>query len=128
MTVHAGLGIAPIFAPSVADTLRGMIVEVPLPLGAMPGKPSVAAVRDALAAACDGSQVVRFIESYDAPVLPLERCAGTDRMELFVFANADGTQVRLAAALDNLGKGASGAAVQNLNILSGLPETAGLKL
>jgi N-acetyl-gamma-glutamyl-phosphate reductase len=55
-------------------------------------------------------------------------CAGTDGMDLFVFASPDGTQVRLVAALDNLGKGASGAAVQNLNLLCGLNETAGLIL
>jgi len=128
MTQHAELKHAPIFAPSVADTIRGMIVEVPLPLAALPGAPSVAAVRAALAAAYQGSPVVRFVESHDAPTLPLERCANTDGMDLLVFASEDGTQIRLIAALDNLGKGASGAAVQNLNLLCGLEETAGLKL
>ena len=54
--------------------------------------------------------------------------AGDDRIELFVFANADASQARLIARLDNLGKGASGACVQNLNIMAGLPETAGLRL
>jgi N-acetyl-gamma-glutamyl-phosphate reductase len=49
-------------------------------------------------------------------------------MELHVFANADGSQARLVAVLDNLGKGASGAAVQSLNLMAGLPETAGLRL
>lgn len=53
---------------------------------------------------------------------------GDDRIALFVFANADGSQARLVARLDNLGKGASGACVQNLNIMAGLPETAGLRL
>ena len=53
---------------------------------------------------------------------------GDDRIELFVFANADASQARLVARLDNLGKGASGACVQNLNIMAGLPETAGLRL
>lgn len=128
MCQHAGLKHTPIFAPSVADTMRGMVVEVPLSLAAMPGAPSVASVRDALAAAYEGSPVVRFVDSYDAPTLPLERCANTDGMDLFVFASEDGAQIRLIAALDNLGKGASGAAVQNLNLLCGLNETAGLKL
>ena len=54
--------------------------------------------------------------------------AGDDRLELFVFANEDASQARLVARLDNLGKGASGACVQNLNIMAGLPETAGLRL
>ena len=54
--------------------------------------------------------------------------AGDDRIELFVFANGDASQARLVARLDNLGKGASGACVQNLNIMAGLPETAGLRL
>ncbi|MCB2013296.1 MAG: N-acetyl-gamma-glutamyl-phosphate reductase [Sphingobium sp.] len=128
MTRHAGLKHAPIFAPAVADTLRGMIVEVPLPLAAIPGTPSAAAISEALAKAYDGSKLVRFVESYEAPTMPLERCAETDGMDLFVFASPNGAQARLVAALDNLGKGASGAAVQNLNLLCGLDETAGLKL
>jgi len=59
-------------------------------------------------------------------VVNAELLAGTNRMKLFVFANKAGDQVRLVAALDNLGKGAGGAAVQNLNIMLGLPETSGL--
>lgn len=128
MTVHAGLTVSPIFAPSVANILRGMIVEIPLPLASMPGAPSPIAVHDALAAAYAGSPVVRFVESYDSATLPIERCSGTDGMDLFLFTSADGAQARLVAALDNLGKGASGAAVQTLNLLCGLEETAGLKL
>ena len=58
----------------------------------------------------------------------LEHVGATDRLALFVFGNADSGQARLVAALDNLGKGAAGAAVQNLNILAGLPETSGLRL
>lgn len=128
MQQHAGLSIAPIFAPSVADTIRGMIVEVPLPLGALPGNPDLAAVRDALAAAYEESSIVRYIDGYEAPTLPIELCSGTDRMDLFVFASPDGAQARLVAALDNLGKGASGAAVQSLNLVCGLDETTGLRL
>jgi len=128
MTQHAGLTVAPIFAPSVTDTLRGMVVEVPLHLSALPARPAVAAVREVLERAYRGSRIVRFVEGYDAGTLPIERCSGTDGMDLFVFASPDGAQVRLVATLDNLGKGASGAAVQNLNLLCGLDETAGLKL
>lgn len=128
MMRHAGLSLPPIFAPSVADTLRGMIVEVPVHLSALPGAPSPQMVKEILANAYAGSQIVRFVETYDVPTLPIEHLAGTDGVELFVFASPDGAQARLIAALDNLGKGASGAAVQNLNLLCGLDETAGLKL
>ncbi len=128
MTRHAGLAVTPIFAPSVTDTLRGMIVEVPLHLASLPAGPSPDDVRRALKNAYSDAKVVRYVDSYDAATMPIERCAGTDGMELFVFASADESQVRLVAALDNLGKGASGAAVQNLNLICGLDEAAGLIL
>ncbi|MGE4430781.1 MAG: N-acetyl-gamma-glutamyl-phosphate reductase [Sphingobium sp.] len=128
MTAHAGLSVAPIFAPSVAQLLRGMIVEVPLPIALLPGKPSVQQIRDTLARAYEGSRIVRVVSDYAEGTLPIERRSHTDGMDLFVFAGAEGAQIRLVAALDNLGKGASGAAVQNLNLLCGLDETAGLKL
>ncbi|RVT39889.1 N-acetyl-gamma-glutamyl-phosphate reductase [Sphingobium algorifonticola] len=128
MQAHCGLAVAPIFAPAVVPLVRGMIVDVPLPLGVMPGTPSPAALRAALADFHQGSPVVRVIANHDAATLTVERCAGSDRLDLFVFANADGTQARLVAALDNLGKGAAGAAVQNLNIMAGLEEAAGLRL
>jgi N-acetyl-gamma-glutamyl-phosphate reductase len=60
--------------------------------------------------------------------LTIEHAANTDRLDLFVFSNTEDTQVRLVAALDNLGKGAAGAAVQTLNIMAGLAETEGLRL
>jgi N-acetyl-gamma-glutamyl-phosphate reductase len=61
-------------------------------------------------------------------VLSIERLAGTDRLDLFVYGDDKAGQARLVAALDNLGKGAAGAAVQNMNLMAGLPETAGLQL
>lgn len=128
MQVHAGLSHTPLFAPSVAPVCRGMIVDIPLVTAAMPGQPSADALRDALQRAYAGSDIVRVPAGYDDANLMIEHCAGTDRLELFVFAREDGTQVRLVAALDNLGKGASGAAVQSLNLMAGLPETAGLRL
>ncbi|MDB5700073.1 MAG: argC [Sphingomonadales bacterium] len=126
MQRHAGLVHAPIFAPSVASAYRGMIVEVPLQIGAMANGPAVAAIRDALGTAFSGSQIVTLPPA--PAMLTVEQAANTDRLELFVFANEDESQVRLIAALDNLGKGASGAAVQSLNLMAGLPETTGLKL
>jgi N-acetyl-gamma-glutamyl-phosphate reductase len=128
MQVHGGLVLPPLFAPAVARTYSGMLVEVPLQLAAMPGSSSPRALRDALAAAYEGSALVR-VHAVDNPaLLTLEQCAGTDRLELYVFASATGDQVRLVAALDNLGKGAGGAAVQNLNIAMGFDETIGLRL
>ena len=131
MTRYSGLAHPPLFAPAVANAYRGMIVEVPLQLRAMPGSPSVADVHAALDGAYAGSQIVSVAsleESSTLTGLALEHVGATDRLDLFVFGNDGSGQVRLVAALDNLGKGAAGAAVQNLNILAGLPETAGLRL
>ena len=128
MRERCGLTVAPIFAPSVVALERGMIVEVPLPTGVLPGRPSVATIREALADFYAGSPIVRVIDGYDAGTLAIERLANTDRLDLFVFGSDDAGQVRLVAALDNLGKGAAGAAVQNLNLIAGLPETEGLRL
>jgi len=128
MRERSGLAVSPIFAPSVANLFSGMIVEVPLHLSTLPGRPTAAALRDALAAHYAGSPIVRVVSDYDESTLAIERLTGTDRLDLFVFGNDANSQVRLVAALDNLGKGAAGAAVQNLNLMAGLPETEGLRL
>ncbi|WP_167954373.1 N-acetyl-gamma-glutamyl-phosphate reductase [Sphingomonas jejuensis] len=127
MRVHAGLAHAPLFTPAVTRTYRGMIVEVPLPLARLPGAPTLDDLRQSLASAYAGSPIVRVSDARPA-TLDIERMAGTDGMELFVLGDAVAGQARLVALLDNLGKGAAGAAIQNLNIMSGLPETAGLRL
>ncbi len=121
MQRHTGLTHPPLFAPSVAATHRGMIVDVPL-FGV-----DATEARAALAAFYGVSPLVR-VQSYPDATLPVEHMAGRDAMDLFVFGNADGSQCRLVAALDNLGKGASGAAVQTLNLMAGLPEETGLRL
>ncbi|CAN1488215.1 ArgC Acetylglutamate semialdehyde dehydrogenase [Sphingomonadaceae bacterium] len=129
MQVHAGLVHAPIFAPAVVRAFRGMIVEVPLPLFAMPKAGNADALRAALAAHYAGSPVVTVhTEAAPSELLMHAVQAPTDRLDLYVLASPDGSQVRLLAMLDNLGKGASGAAVQNLNIMAGLDETSGLRL
>lgn len=125
---HSGLVHAPLFAPSVAATYRGMIVDVPLMTGSMPDGPAPHVLRAILRKAYAGSPVVRVIEEFDAAALKIEHAAGTDRLDLFVFASEDGKQVRLTAALDNLGKGAAGAAVQSLNLMIGVDQTTGLTL
>ena len=129
MKRHAGLEHPVIFAPAVVPAYRGMIVEVPLHLGAMANDPSADALRDALRAFYAGSEVVTVRDTGVPGELLLEQDAAPwDGIELAVFGNEGGWNARLVARLDNLGKGASGAAVQNLNLLCGLPETAGLEL
>lgn len=121
----AGLAHPPLFAPAVVPVYRGMLVEVPLSFDA----PMADAVFDALAAHFEGSALVRVRRGGGETELLLSKDdAATDAMELMLYASADGRQLRLVARLDNLGKGASGACVQNLNIMAGLPETAGLRL
>ncbi|MBU3078922.1 N-acetyl-gamma-glutamyl-phosphate reductase [Sphingomonas quercus] len=126
MRQHAGLTHSPLFAPAVARSYRGMLVEVPLPLAYLNG--GVREIRQTLGDAYSGSRLISLQERPESGTLTLERCASTDRIELFVFANEAAGQVRLVAALDNLGKGAAGAAVQNGNLALGLNETAGLRL
>lgn len=129
MQQYAGLTHAPLFAPSVVNAHRGMVVEVPLPLAAMPGAASVDALKAALVEHYAGEKLVRAHQG-EAPseLLIYSDAEPSDRLNLYLCASADGSQVRAIATLDNLCKGASGAAVQNLNIMAGLEETAGLRL
>lgn len=129
MQARCGLTLAPLFTPAVIPAHRGMVVEIPLPLAAMKGAAPADELRQCLAAFYADSPVVHMGETpADGELLMRASNEGNDRMELFVFPSADGSQVRLIAVLDNLGKGASGAAVQSLNLMAGLPETAGLRL
>ncbi len=129
MQRHAGLSLAPIFAPAVVRAFRGMMVEIPLPISVMPGSDSPVEMREALAAHYKDSKIVR-VHSEMAPseLLILNTQEPSDTLDLYVLGSPDGAQVRLMAMLDNLGKGASGAAVQNLNIMAGLDEVAGLRV
>ena len=129
MMRHAGLSHPPLFSPSVARFYRGMLVEVPLQSWALPGRPSPRDIHAALASAYPGRPLVEVASLEEAAALKsldAELLAGSNKMKLFVFADDRAGQVRLVAALDNLGKGAGGAAVQNMNIMLGLPETTGL--
>ncbi|HEY0598367.1 N-acetyl-gamma-glutamyl-phosphate reductase [Sphingopyxis sp.] len=124
MQQGAGLVHAPLFAPAVVPVYRGMLVEVPLSFDT----PTADTAFDALAAHFEGSSLIS-VRRGDANELLLSRTdEATDRMDLTLFSDSAGRQLRLVARLDNLGKGASGACVQNLNIMAGLPETAGLRL
>lgn len=126
MQVHAGLDHAPLFQPAVAATPRGMVVEVPLHLHALPARPRVADLLDCLHTYYDAEPLVRVVAQDPAEPVRIEEMAGRDGMVLRVTGNDDPGQARLIAVLDNLGKGAGGAAVQNLNIMAGLDELAGL--
>lgn len=129
MKIHAGLKHGVIFAPAVVPAYRGMVVEVPLHLGAMAGDPTADSLRAALREFYAQSPVISVEENGAAGELVLDRAAPpTDTMQLHVFGNEGGWHARLVAVLDNLGKGAAGAAIQNLNIMCGLPETTGLRL
>ena len=128
MQLYAGLAQPPVFAPAVVAAHRGMVVEVPLALTGMADAPSPDALRDALANFYEGGAIVQVHEAAPDELLLRRGAAGSDRLDLFVFGSADGAQARLVALLDNLGKGASGAAVQSLNLMAGLEETAGLRL
>ncbi len=129
MQLHAGLSLAPIFAPAVVKAFRGMMVEVPLPISVMPGSDSPEEMRACLMEHYAGSPVVKVhTDMAPSELLILNTQEPSDRLDLYVMGSPNGDQVRLMAMLDNLGKGASGAAVQNLNIMAGLDEVSGLRL
>jgi N-acetyl-gamma-glutamyl-phosphate reductase len=129
MTKHTGIAHAPIFSPSVGRYYKGMLVEVPLHLHALPGKPSAGDIRAAWSNFYEGErfiEVASLEETKSIKTLDPEGLNGTNIMRLYAFANDGAGHVRLVALLDNLGKGASGACVQNLNLMLGLDEAAGL--
>jgi N-acetyl-gamma-glutamyl-phosphate reductase len=129
MKSHTGLAHFPLFAPVVGSYVHGMIVEVPLALHALPGKPQLGDLHAALADAYDGEHFIDVVtpdEASSLRTLAPEDLNGTNRMKLYVFGSEKYGQARLVAQLDNLGKGASGAAVQNLNLMLGLGEATGL--
>jgi N-acetyl-gamma-glutamyl-phosphate reductase len=128
MQRHAGLAHPPIFAPAVVPAYRGMVVEVPLHRSNTAIAPA-----DELKAAW----IEHFAQSplvsvgglgTDGELLLRSNPAPDDRLVIDLFASADGQQIRMVAMLDNLGKGAGGACVHNLNLMAGLEETAGLRL
>lgn len=123
LTRYSGLTRQPIFVPSVGNFRQGMLVSIPLHLEQLAAQPSVADIQNALSAHYRGSSNVTVVAD------PLEQMGarmgaealnGTDDLELFIFGNAALKQVVLVARLDNLGKGAAGAAVQNLKLMFGL--------
>jgi len=118
--LYSGLSRRPIFAPSVGHFRQGMLVSVPLHLDDLPGRPSGADLVGALAAAYRGCEHVRVVEPSADGKLEPEALNDSNDLELRVYANDKRGQAVLVARLDNLGKGASGAAVQNLCLMLGL--------
>ncbi len=124
LQLYTGLTRRPIFIPSVGNFRKGMLVSVPLHLDQLPGKPKVADLRAALARHYAGAKLVRVVDGDDAEAksgrIEPEGLNGTDTMELRVFGSDALGQAVLVARLDNLGKGASGAAVQSMGLMLGV--------
>jgi N-acetyl-gamma-glutamyl-phosphate reductase len=122
--VYSGLRARPIFVPSVGNFRQGMLVSVPLHLDTLPGRPAAADLEAALTRHYDGSGWVKVIASPFAEPrkdrIEAQALNGTNTLELRVYANEAHRQAVLVARLDNLGKGASGAAVQNAALMLGV--------
>ena len=117
---YTGITRRPLFIPSVGNFEQGMLVQLPLHLDLLPGKPTAAQLKDALTAHYAGSEWVTVEASPESGKLDALSLNNTNKMELRVFGNEAFQQVVLIARLDNLGKGASGAAVQNLKLMLGV--------
>jgi len=125
--LYAGLSRRPIFVPSVGHFARGMLVSIPLHLDTLTGKPKAADLQAALAERYAGCDLVRVATAQKDGKLEPQGLNHTDRLELYVHANEKHRQAVLVARLDNLGKGASGAAVQNIGLMLGLTTGAGAR-
>ncbi|WP_454628802.1 N-acetyl-gamma-glutamyl-phosphate reductase [Bradyrhizobium cenepequi] len=126
MQLYSRLTRRPIFVPSVGNYRQGMLVSVPLQLETLPGKPGAADLHAALAKRYAGGRYVSVMplenEAAKSGRIEPEALNETNMLELYVFASDKHHQAVLVARLDNLGKGASGAAVQNMRLMLGLPE------
>ncbi len=122
---HSGLTARPIFVPSVGHFRQGMVVMVPLHLDALPGRPTAREINSVFD---ERYHATRLVQVRRPPVdqrLQPDPISGSDLMEVYVFENEAESQAVLVARLDNLGKGAAGAAVQNIGLMLGLPDGAG---
>ncbi len=128
LQLYSGLSRRPLFVPSVGNFAQGMLVSVPLHLDALPGAPSPADIEAVLRDRYAQSGWVSVMPADGAERLGTEDLNGSNRLELRVYGNAAHRQAVLVARLDNLGKGASGAAVQNLGLMLGVDVSAALPL
>ncbi len=120
MKTHGLLDRAPLFSPSVGRFAQGMIVQVPLFLDDLKDGTTIETIHAALVAHYAGQDIVNVVSLEDSAKLAridAEELTGQDTMKLFVFGTQGGPHVNLVAVLDNLGKGASGAAVQNMDLM-----------
>ena len=117
--LYSGLTARPIFLPSVGNFRQGMLVSAPLHLDALPGKPKGADLSAVFTKHYRGETHFRVMESEEVTRIEPESLNGTNDIEIYVFANEARRQALLIAKFDNLGKGASGAAVQNLMLMLG---------
>ncbi len=129
MRVHGGLETAPVFMPIVGGFYKGLAVSVPLHLSQLKRGTTAETLHDALSRRYADERFVRVMplrdpQTLDRGYFDVQGCNDTNRVDLFVFASE--TQAILVARLDNLGKGASGAAVQTMNVHLGLDEATGL--
>jgi N-acetyl-gamma-glutamyl-phosphate reductase len=129
MMTHTGIAVPPLFTPIVGKFYKGLSVSVPLHLSTMKTGVTPEQVQDVLARRYAGERFIRVMPLRDPAVLAegyfdVQACNDTNRVDIFVFANE--AQILLMARLDNLGKGASGAAVQSMNVHLGLDEGKGL--
>jgi N-acetyl-gamma-glutamyl-phosphate reductase len=131
MKVHSGLVDAPVFLPSVGQFAQGMLVNIPLHQGQFPKAVSAADLDACYRGAYGDSALIKVCDAGGLDkhnFLVAEALAGRDNMEIFVFADASESQFVLSARTDNLGKGAAGAAVQNVNLMLGVDMLSGLQL
>jgi N-acetyl-gamma-glutamyl-phosphate reductase len=131
LKAYARLGAEPLFQPAVGNFAQGMIVMVPLHLRTLPGEVTGARLHEAIASYYEGMpgsfvDVAPLVEAERTPELNPEIYNNTNRMRLHVFANDAKGHAVLVAVYDNLGKGASGAAVQNLNLMLGVDAATSL--
>ena len=129
MMAHTGLAAKPVFMPIVGNFYKGLSVNVPLHLAELSAGATAERLHAALSERYAGERFIRVMPLRDAPTLEdgffdVQACNDTNRVDIFVFAND--TQAVLIARLDNLGKGASGAAVQAMNVHLGVDEGRGL--
>jgi len=117
--LYSGLTARPIFVPSVGNFRQGMLVSLPLPLDALPGKPSLGDLKAAYERHYRGRKHFRVFATTDNARLEPESLNGTNDIDIHVFVNEARRQAVIVAKFDNLGKGASGAAVQNLMLMLG---------
>jgi N-acetyl-gamma-glutamyl-phosphate reductase len=130
MAVHTGLTTTPVFMPVVGNFYKGLAVTVPLQFSQLPTGASAAAAHDVLERYYSGERFVRVMalndpETIAAGGFDVQACNDTNRVDIFVFGGDE--QALLIARLDNLGKGASGAAVQSMNVHLGVDEALGLE-